>query len=285
MSSLRSALRNHLHFIVVVGILLIVMTWPTIVYVFDTETFWLPTDGRDVWIEIWDAWHGRLFLAGETTLNRTSMLFYPNGMSLDYHPYNMVHMILLAMLQSVLETSNAFNLIYLFVILSSAVSAYVYLIYLFEDRNLALFGAIVFGFSQHIVGHPSHPGLNLLFTLPLSLYALHRGAKEQKWRWLLVCGALAGFTAFIGLYAFVCLVITLWLFIICFTYSAWRQPRFWIGLVFLFGIAGAISLVRLYPMISDAPGFGEALEKNAGQERHNDLLFYFVNDGHPLLEV
>ena len=44
MSSLRSALRKHLHFIVVVGILLVVMTWPTIVYVFDTETFWLPTD-------------------------------------------------------------------------------------------------------------------------------------------------------------------------------------------------------------------------------------------------
>ena len=58
MSSLRSAFRNHLHFIVVVGILLVVMTWPTIVYVFDTETFWLPTDGRDIYMKFWDAWYG-----------------------------------------------------------------------------------------------------------------------------------------------------------------------------------------------------------------------------------
>ena len=283
MSTLRSALRNHLHFIVVVGILLMVMTWPTLVYVFEVETFWLPVKGRDVWIEIWDAWHGRSFLEGETSLNYTDMLFYPNGMSLDFHPYNMVHMILLAMLQSVLETSNAFNFIYLLIILSSTVAAYVYLIYLFDDRNLALFGAVVFGFSQHIVGHPNHPALNLLFTLPLSLYALHRGTKEQKWRWLLVCGALAGFTGFIGTYPFVCLVLTLGLFIIGFTYSAWRQPRFWLGLVLLFSTAGSISLLRLYPMVVDASGFSEALGKNLGQERHNDLLFYFVNDGHPLL--
>ena len=52
MLALQKFLRKHLHFIVVVSILLVVMTWPTIVYVFDTETFWLPSDSRDIYMNI-----------------------------------------------------------------------------------------------------------------------------------------------------------------------------------------------------------------------------------------
>ena len=35
----RRTIHDHLHFIVVVGILLVVMTYPTIVYVFNTDVF------------------------------------------------------------------------------------------------------------------------------------------------------------------------------------------------------------------------------------------------------
>ena len=36
------ALRRHLHFIMVTAVLTIVMTFPTIVYVFKPDVFWLP---------------------------------------------------------------------------------------------------------------------------------------------------------------------------------------------------------------------------------------------------
>ena len=169
MSRFRSMARNHLHFIVVVGFLLIVMTWPTIVYVFDTETFWLPTDNRDVFSNIWDAWHGRSVFAGEALPYFTDMLFYPTGLSLVYNPNNLIQRTLLWMFQFVMGTSNAFNLVYLLIVVATAVSAYIYINYLFKDRWLALFGAVVFGFSQHVVGHPNHPMVNLLATIPLSL--------------------------------------------------------------------------------------------------------------------
>ena len=41
MSRLPHALRNHLHFIIIVPLLIIVMTWPTFAHVLDTNTFWL----------------------------------------------------------------------------------------------------------------------------------------------------------------------------------------------------------------------------------------------------
>ena len=283
MSILPSALRNHLHFIVVVGFLLIVMTWPTIVYVFDTETFWLPTDNRDAWINIWDAWHGQSVLNGEASFDFTNVLFYPVGMSLDYNPNNVFHAALQAMLQPHMGTSNAFNLIYLLFILLTALSAYGYLNYLFRDRWLALFGALVFGLSPHVISHSQHPTLNLLATIPLALYALQRGIEEQKWKWLILCGVLAGITAFIGMYLFVCLLLTMALFIGCFTRPVWRQARFWIGLLLSISIVASIGMVRVYPMIRNASRLEVALQKNAGQERNNDLLSFFINGGHPWL--
>ena len=48
MSLLRNTLRERLHFLVVVTLLTLLMTFPAIVYLFRTDVFWLPTkDSRD----------------------------------------------------------------------------------------------------------------------------------------------------------------------------------------------------------------------------------------------
>ena len=64
MARLPSSFRHHLHFIIIVPLLIIVMTWPTIVYVFDTDTVWLPSASNDVFFKIWDVWYGRQVLEG-----------------------------------------------------------------------------------------------------------------------------------------------------------------------------------------------------------------------------
>ncbi|MCY4062842.1 MAG: hypothetical protein OXG53_10780 [Chloroflexi bacterium] len=44
------SIRDHCHFIAVIALLIVVMTFPTIVYVFNTEVFWLPTGNHpDTW--------------------------------------------------------------------------------------------------------------------------------------------------------------------------------------------------------------------------------------------
>lgn len=283
MSRKISLLRKHWHFIVIVAILLVAMTWPTVLHVFDTDARWLPTREYDVWIKFWDAWHARSILAGEADLFYTRQAFYPQGLSLAYHPSNVLHVTSFALLQMITEAYSAFNLVYLAFIFATSLSAYIFLIYTFRDAWLALFGAVVFGFSQFVVGHPQHPDVYFLITIPLSLYALQRAVRERKWRWYFAGGVLTGITAFIGMYILICLLLTLGLYIICFTYREWRKPRFWLGIALLLGVAACISLPRVYPMIRDDSNLDEALSKLQGWETGKDLLSYFVSGGHPVL--
>ena len=87
MQRLRSTFREHLHFIVVVTLLTLIMTFPTVVYVFKTDVFWLPTGGsNDVYIGFWDAWYGKQFLTGQGDRYYSNFIFYPKGVSLSSIP-------------------------------------------------------------------------------------------------------------------------------------------------------------------------------------------------------
>ena len=281
MSRLRRAFRNHLHFIVIVWVLIAVMTWPTIVHVFDTTVFWLPADDGDAWIEFWNAWYGKLILAGEAEFYFTDLSFYPHGVSLAYHILSIPHMLIFGGLQAIMPASNAFNLTYLLIIFSTASSAYVYLLYLLKDKWVSLFGAVIFGLSGYIVGRPPHPGVTFLATLPLALYFFHRAILEKRRRFIGISGVLIGLTAFIGPYMYVCLLLTLGLYILYFARSRWRNPHFWMRIALLFFIIGAVSIARIYPMLADSQSLDDALNKSGGAE--NDLLQYFINYEHPIV--
>ncbi|MCY4071853.1 MAG: hypothetical protein OXG60_11195 [Chloroflexi bacterium] len=282
MSILRSALRNHLHFIVVVGLLLIAMTWPTIVYVFDTETFWLPTDNRDVWMNIWNAWYGARTIGGGGDLYFTNSLFHPLGVSLVFHNFCLPHMLVFGILQSLVPVSNAYNLTYLLIILANALSAYVYALYLLQDRWLALLGAVVFGFHTYVISHSNQPDLGLIATVPLAIYLWHRGCDERKWRFCALSGIVLGFTAYIGMYIFVILLLSLGMLVLYLAISQWRERFFWLSVTLLLVLAGTVAGMRLYPMLQDSAGLSSALDKNEGRESRTDLLSYFINARHPV---
>lgn len=281
MSILRSALRNHLHFIVVVSLLLIAMTWPTIVYVFDTETFWLPTDNRDVWMNIWNAWHGARTIGGGGDLYFTNSLFHPLGVSLVFHNFCIPHMLVFGVLQSLLPVSNAYNLTYLLIILANALSAYVYALYLLKGRWPALLAAVVFGFHPFVIYHSNQPDLGLIATVPLALYLWHRGCDERKWSLCALCGIVLGFTAYIGMYIFVCLLLSLGILVLYLAISHWRKRFFWLSVTLLLLLAGTVASMRLYPMLQDSTDLRSALDKNKGHESRTDLLSYFINARHP----
>ena len=275
--------RDHLHFIVIVGILIAAMTWPTVRHVFDTSVFWLPIDQRDTWMIFWDTWYLKSLIAGQADFYFTDLLFHPNGVSLAYHNFSVPYMVVFGGLQAVMPASNAFNLTYLLIIFSTALSAYVYLCYLLKDKWISLFGAVIFGLSGHVVGRASQPSVAWIATLPLALYFFHRAIDEKRWLFIGISGALTGLTAFIGMYTYVCILLALGLYVLYFAQSRWRNRHFWMRIALLFFIIGAISIVRIYPMIADSRGLEDALNKNAGRERENDLLQYFINYEHPIV--
>lgn len=110
-------------------LLTLVLTLPTVSYVLRTDVFWLPTgDSLDVYSNFWDVWYGKLFLIGQADRFYTDLLFYPEGVSLTYHPIFIPHAIVVNALRVFLPMSNAFNLTYLLMTFFCALSAYIYLL-------------------------------------------------------------------------------------------------------------------------------------------------------------
>ncbi len=282
MKTATRTLRNHLHFLIIVPLFIIVMTWPSFAYVFDTETYWLPNDGKDIYMKMWDAWYGGLALQGKADFFYTDLLFYPDGLSLVTHNFSLPQIIIQSGLQVFLPPPNAFNLSRLLLVFLTIASAYLYLVYLFRDRWIGLFGATVIGASGFVMARPQHPEIATLATLILALYFFHRAQVERRPGFMLLSGLFLGATAFVGLYVLVCLCISVALYILRFAISRWRQPSFWLGLS-LFSLASAPFLfVRIYPLATEPALLEDALNQMANIEVQFDLIGNFINPRHPI---
>ncbi len=274
-------LRQHLHFIVVVTILIVVMTFPTIKYVVNTDVFWLPTGNHpDTWHKVWDAWYGKRILAGNADFYYTDLLFYPRGASLVYHNFSIPHMLVFGGLQALMPLSNAYNLTFLLIVAAVTCSAYVYMLYLFKDKWVALLGAVIIGLSPHVVGYPEHPEYRFIATVPLALYFFHRGLAEQRYRLVFYAALTTGLTAYVSMHVLVCLVIMLGMYFLYFLGSRWKEAAFWAAMVLFLATVAIIGSARVFPMIVDAQALNDAVRGH--KEWNNDLLEYFINARHPL---
>ncbi|MCY3798569.1 MAG: glycosyltransferase family 39 protein [Chloroflexi bacterium] len=276
-------MREHRHFIIVVTLLTLVVTFPTILYVFRTDVFWLPSEHFDIYIEIWDIWYSRQFLTGQADQFQTNWMFYPDGVSLVYHPFIFPNVIIVHLLSLVLPVSNAYSLAYLLIIGSASVSAYGYLRWLFKDKRIALFGAVVFGFSPHIVGHPQHPGLAVMVFVPLVLYSFHRAIESKHSSPVIVAGALAGSTSAFSLYMYAIVLIMLGFYVCALAKSHWRDKRFWLNVGLLILFLAISSAWRVYPMISNTESLGSIIEWHGANEVRTDAISYVVNHDNPWL--
>ena len=282
MKILARILRNHLPFVVIVPLLIIVMTWPTIVHVFDASVFWVSRRDIDVNMLFWDAWYFKLLVTGQADFYYTDLLFHPQGVSLAFHNFSLPHMMIFSGLQSFMPAISAFNLTYLILVYLTIMSGYIFFYHVFRDKWLSLFGAVVFGASTFVLTRPGQASTYFIATLPLSLYFLHRGIVEERGKFFIISGALVGVTAFIGIYILVCILLTMLLYIPFFALSRWKAARFWLRLFAMFLVAAGIAVVRFYPMLADSELLSSALDKNVGSEEFNDLLGYFTNYGNPI---
>ncbi len=283
LTRLRRAARAHRHFFLVIIPLTVIMTLPAASHAAAGAALRLPTRNTDIWMKVWDAWHLQRALAGEAELFYSDALFYPRGLSLAYQNFSLPHMLTVNALALVLPLGSALNIAYMLIVFAAAASAYLCIGYFLRDPWLALLGAVIFGFSQHVTRHFPHPDVNLIVTLPLSLYFFQRGLDENRWRWLLACGLTVGLTAFFSIYILVCAALALGVFMLGAALSRWRSPRFWLMLAAVILVSALIAAPRLAPMLLPPQNLGAALEKNVGGETGNDLLAYFINYQHPIL--
>ncbi len=284
MRRIRSTLREHWHFLIIVTLLTLVTTFPTIVYVFKTDVFWHPGGAeRDVYIAFWDVWYGEQFLAGQASPFYTDQIFYPEGLSLEFHPFFIPHIIAVNALNIFLPLSNAFSLAYLMIIFLCALPAYVYLHWLFKERWIALLGAVIFALSPQVVGHPFHPQIAFITTIPLAIYFFERGIAENRPVLVLIAGLLTGLTTIIGLYNYICLLIMLGFFTIALAVARYRDKRFWFNIALLIASVTLSSLWRVYPLLTSSDSLSEAANWHGDAELATDAISYLVNHEHPVL--
>ena len=172
--------REHRHFFLIIPALIIVMTWPTFYHVLETDTFWVPGSGEDVWFELWEGWYGAQILQGKADLFYTNLLYYPQGVSLAYHQYTLPHMLMYNVLRALLPVSNAYNLAFLLTLFANALATYVCANYFIKDKWISLFAAAVVGISVAL-RIKSDAQFWTYYTIPLSIYFMHRAVVEYRW--------------------------------------------------------------------------------------------------------
>lgn len=281
-------IRKHILFIIVISILSVVMTYPTIQFILDDTTIRVPSD-IDIYMKFWDAWYLDELLEGRQDFYFASNLFFPEGVSLSYHNFNLVHMGLMYILKSFLGIFRAYYAVNLMLVLLTSIAGYLYLNLLFKDKYMSLLGTVFFGFTLQIIAHPAHPDLAFLAPIPLALYFVERSIVERHRLFMIVAGMIIGLTIFIGVYIYICLLITVGFRILMLLISSsnFTNKRTWLNLVLLALIVGVISMIRVYPMIVNSNELQFALQKGASTldgipERRSDLLMYFVNYENPL---
>ena len=282
LSPFYAALREHRHAVIVVVLLTLALTFPTIIYVFETDVFWLPTgNGADAYVRIWDVWYAKQYFAGIADPYFTNFIFYPEGVSLALHPLGIPYVAAVNAINLFLPLSNAFSLAFILVICSSALAAYFYLQWLFRDKWIALFGALVFGFSPHVAGLPGHPDISFMAPVPLLLYCFHRGVREIRPALIIAAGLLAGIAGLGTLYLYVIVAICLGLYALVFALARWRDRRFWL-LLFLLAAAFMLSSSwRLYPIMQNRQAFEEALDYREHIDYTSEALSFFINHNNP----
>ena len=273
-------LREHRQFFIVITLLTLITTFPTIVYVFNTDVFWHPAgEHRDV--PFWDIWYGKQFLTGQASAFYTNQIFYPEGVSLRFHLFFIPHIIVVNALSILLPISNAYSLAYLLIIFLCALSAYVYLSWLFKDKWIALLGAVVFGLSPHVVGHPFQPQIACIATIPLATYYFHRGIVENRRAHVLVAGLLTGLTTIIVFYSYVCLLILLGFVALALAVARYREKRFWLNVALLILTISLSSLWRVYHLVTGSESLGEVAMWHGDEELGTAVESYFVNYANP----
>ena len=276
------ALRNHIHCLVIVPLVVIVMTWPTFPRLFDGDALWLHVDQRDKYLRIWDAWHIERALAGEAELYHSDYMFHPAGVSLAFQSFSFPHAILLLALQKIMPADNAYNLLFLLILAFNAFCAYLLIQHLTKDKWIALFGAVVVVAILPFPLDSTVPDLITIGTLPLTIYFLRRSIMESRPLFAALAGFCAGLTVFISLYIFAFILLTVAIYAIFHAFSRWRQLAFWRLLALAIAVCASIGYLRFYPMFADAAVLKEGLESHQSLVRSNDLLDYFVLSDNPV---
>lgn len=274
-------LRNHIHVLLILPVVIVVMTWPTVARLFDTDELWVHNHSFEIFLRVWDSWHIGQALTGQAELWHSVDMFYPQGASLAFQHFTFPHALMMLALKQMMAVDSANNLIFLLILFFNGISAYVLILHLLKDKWVALFGAVVATLGISFSSKSSIPDLICFGTMPLTLYFLHRAIFEGRRLYAALAGFCAGLTAYISMYILVFILLGTGIYTVFLLSTRWRQGQFWRLLLVFATLCAVICAGRLYPMVADSAILQEGLTKYERNIRSTDLLDYFVHTRNP----
>ena len=169
------------------------MTWPLVTRL-STE---IAGAGTDVWIHQWTFWWIKEALQNGLNPFYTTLLYYPEGVSLTSHNIAWFNIALWLPLQALLGSIAAYNLVFMLVVTLNGFAFYLFAKAETGIAAAAFLGGLIFGFWPYTLSHFDHPNMMVTFWVPLTMYFMLRTFRQSRISDAVlagVCLALIGIT-------------------------------------------------------------------------------------------
>jgi hypothetical protein len=203
-----------------VGFLLLtlLMTWPLAARL-STE---LVGAGTDVWVHQWTYWWVRQALLSGQNPFYTTLLYYPEGVSLTSHNIAWFNIALWLPLQALLGSVTSYNLIFILVL---ALNGFAFFVFAKVETGIvtaAFLGGLIFAFWPYTLSHNDHPNMTVTFWVPLTMYFMLRTFREARIRDAVLAGLCL---ALIGITRWQLLIMSAPILVVYALYLYYREPR------------------------------------------------------------
>lgn len=156
----------------------------------------IPGSEGDAWNHLWTFWWVKKAIFSGTNPFYTPLLYYPAGVSLQFHNIAWLHILFWIPLQAILGGGPAYTVLFLGNFVANAFATYLLARELTHHEAAAFVAGLVAGFWPYTLSHHNHPNLILIAGLPLTLLFLHRTLATGQTRPALAAGLSM---AFLGL--------------------------------------------------------------------------------------
>ncbi len=269
---------TYLMLLVYIG-LAVFMTWP----VASQLTTHLAGGRADLMTHQWTFWWVKQALTQGVNPFYTTSIFYPDGVTLQFHNIAWFNILLWIPLQAVLGNIAAYNLIFIATFALNAFATFLLAREWTKEFWPAFVGGLVWGFWPTIQSHYDHPNMIMVFSIPLTLLYLKRALEGGRTRDAVIAGVFMGLTGVIRLHLLIMGGVLLALFVLSKlldrTYRTWRTVK---RLVLIGVVAGVILAPFALPIVIGqiARAHPQDIFVDVQSEGQTDLMAYLTPPPH-----
>ncbi len=212
------------------------LTWPLIQQLSTS----LPA-GTDTLLHYWNSWWVWQALSSGESPYFTPYLFHPNGLSMVYNNFALLHILGFGLLRPLLQAVTAYNLVYLINLALCGLAAFWLAKTLTRDNRAAFVAGIIYQAWPHRLTQPAHPNLMSSWPIPLFLLFLYRTTQTKRWRDAILTGLTFALIGYMRWQLLIPAVLMGAIFLLFLLWGKWNKQV--VGRLLVAALIGTITLL------------------------------------------